>query len=204
MTVKSKVVSLVVQYPVEITSQPVNTTVLNKNAATLTIEATGNPSPTYQWYKNNTKIDGATNKSISVGTEIANNGDKYYCIVSNTRNAGESHITSNTANLNVQYAPEITTMPINKDGEVGGTVSFAIDATGNPTPSYQWYKQGTAISGATNKEYITDTLTYSDASTIYMCKVSNSIGSVNSDPLTITIYGLPEITSQPQNTTEIS
>lgn len=70
---------------------------------TLSVEASGTPAPTYQWYKNTTnsnkngtKIDDATSATYSVPTETKGTY-YYYCVATNA--AGSA--TSNVATVNV-------------------------------------------------------------------------------------------------------
>jgi hypothetical protein len=47
----------------------------------------------------------------------------------------------------------------------GTSVSFSVSATGHPTISYQWYFNGTAISGATSNSYSISSAQASNAGT---------------------------------------
>lgn len=64
--------------------------------------------------------------------------------------------------------------------------------------SYQWYKDGAAIAGATSSSYTILSVLGSDAGTYYV-KVTNAGGSVNSDTATLNLFLPPSITSQPQS-----
>lgn len=66
------------------------------------------------------------------------------------------------------------------------TSEVVISTAGHPTSyTYQWYKNGTAVSGATNPEY---TFTPDAAGTITLyCIIENDAGSVTSRTATITV-----------------
>ena len=73
-----------------ITKKPVNQTVILGSPATLSIEATGSGTLSYQWYSNSKSstdgaaaINGATGKSYTV-TPTAAGTIYYYCVVTNT------------------------------------------------------------------------------------------------------------------------
>ena len=70
------------------------------------------------------------------------------------------------------------------------TLQVKVANSGYPTSlSYQWYKDGSAISGATGT-----TLTVTPSATEeYYCVVSNSAGSTQSRTATITRYHVPEL-----------
>ena len=113
------------------------------------------------------------------------NGNRYYCQVSNT--AGS--VNSNTVTLTVNFAPQITTQPVNQTVTAGGNATFTVVATGNPTPSYQWYyaERDFAISGATSATLELTNVTASMNGSQYYCQVSNTVGSVKSNTVTLTV-----------------
>ena len=45
--------------------------------------------------------------------------------------------------------PSITTQPTSQSVSAGSSVTFTVVASGGGTLTYQWYKGGTAVSGAT-------------------------------------------------------
>ncbi len=105
-----------------ITTQPANKTVTVGETATFSIVASGNPTPTYQWQKNNVNISGATSASYTTpATVIGDNGSTFRCIASNS--AGS--VTSNAATLTVNAAGGGLPSPwVNQDiGTVGLTGS---------------------------------------------------------------------------------
>lgn len=73
-------------------------TVGQRGTLTLSVEASGTPAPTYQWYSNTTNstvgatsIDGATTASYSVPTE-AQGKTYYYCVATNSQGSATSTI----------------------------------------------------------------------------------------------------------------
>ncbi|HVU17737.1 MAG TPA: FG-GAP-like repeat-containing protein [Candidatus Didemnitutus sp.] len=64
--------------------------------------------------------------------------------------------------------------------QIGRTVTFSVSATGTAPFTYQWYKNGTALSGATSPSYQIASVQASSAGT-YTVKVSNAYGSTLSD-----------------------
>jgi len=93
-------------------------------------------------------------------------------------------------------APAITTQPQSQIVIAGNPVTFSITATGNPEPSYQWLKNDTILPGKTGAAFTIPAAALADSG-IYSVVVSNSQGTVTSDPATLTVCTLPQITLQP-------
>src|SRR5205823_728060 len=83
--------------------------------------------------------------------------------------------------------PSIATQPANQTVTVGQTATFTVVATGTAPLSYQWQKNGTAISGATSASYTTAATTSSDNGAQFVVVVSNTAGSVTSNAATLTV-----------------
>lgn len=77
-------------------------------------------------------------------------------------------------------APSITTQPANASSTAGGTVTFTVAASGTAPLTYQWQKNGTAISGATDTSYTTPAVQAADDGATFTVVVTNSAGSVTS------------------------
>ena len=77
----------------------------------------------------------------------------------------------------------------------GETISLKATPTGGGTPTgYQWYKNGTAISGATSSTYSKSNCTDSDAGN-YTCKVSTGATcSTTSSAFVLRVYSLQNYT----------
>ncbi len=101
--------------------------------------------------------------------------------------------------LQVYYlAPSITSHPSGATLNSGSTATLSVSADGT-RPTYQWYKNGSPLAGATASSYIIQGAKSSDAGN-YTVTVLNSAGSVTSNPATITVNTPPpplSITSQP-------
>src|SRR5207302_1041005 len=86
----------------------------------------------------------------------------------------------------------------------GTAATFSVIANGTSPLSYQWRKNGTAISGATSASYTTPAEPTSDSGALFSVVVSNSAGNVTSNSATLTVNPdpvPPSITSQPASQT---
>jgi hypothetical protein len=68
----------------------------------------------------------------------------------------------------------------------GSSATFTVVASSSSTATYQWYKDGTAISGATAASYTISSTATTDAGTYYVI-VTNSSGSTTSNSVTLTV-----------------
>ena len=98
-------------------------------------------------------------------------------------------------------APTFTTHPTGQTLPAGGNVTFSTAASGTPTPTFQWAKNGTAIAGATNPVYSLTGVQSADAG-LYTAIATNSAGSATSNAaqLTVTVANpavAPAFTTQP-------
>jgi hypothetical protein len=91
--------------------------------------------------------------------------------------------TSNAATLTVENMPVITTQPLTQSVCSSNTTSitFSVAATSTSALSYQWQKNGVAISGATSGSYTATGLTLADTNNIYKVVVTNGVGSTTSN-----------------------
>jgi BspA type Leucine rich repeat region (6 copies)/Immunoglobulin domain/Immunoglobulin I-set domain len=175
-----------------ITIQPLSLNVNAGGSATLSVTATGTAPFAYQWYKNNSAISGATNASFTIGSLVSSDAGSYTVSVSNSA----ATVTSNAASITVNNAPAITVQPISQTLNVGSGVTFSVSVSGTPPFTYQWYKDGVAILGATASTYTINNISSSDAAS-YSVAIVNTVNSVTSSPATLSVNLGPLITTQP-------
>jgi beta-galactosidase len=85
--------------------------------------------------------------------------------------------------------PTITTQPASQTVAVGQTATFSVVAIGNGTLSYQWSKNGTAITAATAATYTTPAAAATDNGSVFTVVVTNAGGSITSSSATLTVTG---------------
>jgi arabinan endo-1,5-alpha-L-arabinosidase len=93
---------------------------------------------------------------------------------------------SHVAAAPVPAIPSIYTQPRAQSAQPSQSVTFSVGVTATPAPTYQWLKDGIAISGATWYAYTIGYATPADAGK-YSVVVTNSAGSVTSSSATLTI-----------------
>lgn len=83
-------------------------------------------------------------------------------------------------------APTATSQPTSQTLASGSTVVFSFGATGSPTPTFQWYRDGVAISSGINATLVVSGATGAAAGS-YTCKATNSSGSVTSNAAVLAV-----------------
>ncbi len=179
--------TLNVRVPPSITTQPAGQQVTVGQTATFSVVATGTEPLKYQWVRNGTAIKGATVSSYTTPpTTASDSGAQFGVWVSNPRGSVSSSAAVLTVN-GAPVAPSITTQPAGQTVTAGQTAAFSVVAMGTAPLSYQWRKNGTAISGATAATYTTPVTTTTDNGAQFSVVVSNPAGSVTSSAANLTV-----------------
>jgi hypothetical protein len=97
----------------------------------------------------------------------------------------------------VQAAPTFTTPPAGQSVLRGQQALFTAVVAGNPAPTLQWIKNGTAIAGATAATYQTPATTTSDQNAMFVLTAVNAKGTVSSPAVPLTVSWAPAVTGQP-------
>lgn len=182
-----------------IATQPASQTVPDGTAASFSIQASGSAPISYQWLRNGEAIAGATEASYT--TPVLSLQDHETRIqVQVTNPAGT--LPSTVAVVGVSaVAPSIKQQPASLTGADGATLNLAVTATGSAPLRYQWSRNGTPITGATEAT-LSLTARYPDSGDRYTVSISNQAGSLQSEPAVITVNPLAAaFSAQPQGAT---
>ncbi len=173
-----------------ITTQPVSQSVGIGQTVNFVVVATGSAPLSYQWQKNGVNISGATSNSYTTpAAATGDNAARFTVVVSNSTGSA----TSNAAILTVtsaqqgNTAPQIITQPASQAVTAGQSATFTVVATGSPTLTYQWQKNGANIAGATSASYTTPATATSDSGESFDVIVRNSFGTVTSVSASLTV-----------------
>jgi subtilisin family serine protease len=101
----------------------------------------------------------------------------------------------------VWEVPAIITQPVDLMVASGSPASFTVEASGGGPLSYQWFKDGAPIPGATSASYTLTAASLSAAGS-YSVVVSSPVGTVTSDSATLTVGIPPRILTQPVSVTQ--
>jgi uncharacterized protein YjdB len=185
--VTSKVVFVTVNPKAVITAHPADQLVLKDHTATFSIAAQGEDL-SYQWLKDGVELQGETASSLTIeNVDLANEG-AYTCEVVEP---GKLTATSGKAYLNVIERPVISGH-ILCNNEPNTILTVQTQYKNTPL-RYQWYKNGTLLTGATSTW-----LTVSDVANEayeYYCRVTNSNHNIVSETVKIVSGQAPEFTA---------
>ena len=194
-TVTSYAAVVTILAPATIVRQPSDQSGLAGGSVTFILEAGGSAPLNYQWRKNGVALAGATNTALTLGNLQSGDAGGYSVLVSN----GLGVTSSNTATLTITSsgtAPTITTQPSDQPVGVGGNVIMRVGVSGTAPFSFQWRKNGAAISGATSESLILPTVATSAAGS-YTVVVTNAYGNSTSSVATLSVSLGPTITVPP-------
>jgi hypothetical protein len=179
-----------------ITTNPVSKTVLGGDPCTFSVIVNGTAPLSFQWAKSTdgvtyTPIAGAQNSSYTIPAVSLDDEGSYAVTVTNT--AGTA--TSLPAVLTVNQPLAITVQPVGAAVTAGASYTLTATAVGRPAPTYQWYLNGTIISGATNSSYAIAAATGADSG-IYTVVANNTSGdSVTSSGAAIAVVSPALVTT---------
>jgi hypothetical protein len=168
-----------------ISTQPVGFTNYAGQTVSLSVGASGAPSPTYQWYQGNSALTGATNFSLVFSPLDPTNAGSYYVVVSNYYAVSNLAGAVTSSVVSVVVLNPITEEPGNVTATNGQTATFWVNAVG--ATNYQWYSNSGLITGATNAVYTTPNLTMAANNSSYTVTVTTPDGPTNSTTATLTV-----------------
>jgi hypothetical protein len=179
-----------------ITAQPQSQTAVAGSSVIFSVAATGTPTPTYQWKKGLLDIAGAISPTLTLGNVQLSDAATYSVAVSNS----VASVTSASATLTVNVPPTFTVQPASQTVLAGAAVTLTSAATGVPTPTFQWKRDGAEIVGATSSALTLNNVQLADAAT-YTVVATNAASSVTSASAVLSVNVPPTITTQPLSQT---
>jgi len=175
-------------------TDPQSVTTCVGSPASFTTSPTTSGSFTFQWKKNGSPIAGATAATYSIPSVALSNAGSYTAVVTGTCGSVETNPATLTVN-----APTTATAPSSAAVCPGSPVSFSTTAGGTGPFTYQWRKNGTAITGATASVYSIASASASNSGS-YTCSVTGACNTVVTAAATLSVNVAPTVTiSSPNN-----
>ena len=174
-----------------IVAQSASEIVATGQTVSLMVQTQGAPPFIYQWYRSGQAIRGATSSSLIVSTtEAGNLGAAFTAVASNPSGT----VTSAPIVLTAAAAPPVVSaQPADQVASPGQSVTFSVIATGFGPLSYQWFRGGAPIPGATSNVYVTPPAASADNGASFYATVSNTAGTATSKPATLQVSPTPPV-----------
>lgn len=182
--------AILIGAPAMVATNPTDQAACDGGSVTFTASASGSPAPTVQWQVSTggpfTDIPGATFTTLTFTATAAQNGNQYRAVFTNTGGTA----TTTAATLTVNTAPTISLDPVATAVCDGATATFTAAATSSPAATVQWQVSTggpfSDIPGATSTT-LSFTATTAQNGNQYRAVFTNTCGSTNTTPATLTI-----------------
>jgi hypothetical protein len=175
-----------------ITAQPVSLNLIAYQNTGFSVTATGAPPLRYQWRFNGALLAGATNAQLLLNSVQPEQAGDYDVLVFN---AAGSALSSNAA-LSLLYPATILSQPQSVSTRPTSNVVFSVSAYSAAQLAYQWQRNGTNLTGATNATLLL-TNVQPGAEGVYVVIITDNIGPVASTPAVLSILVDPLVMLQP-------
>ncbi|MCX6856354.1 MAG: immunoglobulin domain-containing protein [Verrucomicrobia bacterium] len=187
--------------PVVITTHPVGQTVTQGADVTFSVQFTGTGPNTFQWYKDNVPVLGATNQTLLLnGVTQAEEGSYTVRVFSPLNSVALGGVQSNPATLTVDWPLSFALdLDPTMQGSIGHGITLRVIMNGEGTPiNYQWKKNGSDV--GTNSSTLTLSALSSADVALYSVVVTapalstKPVNSVTSRVCSLTIIDGPTAT----------
>jgi hypothetical protein len=161
-----------------------------QGASASALTATATAGNTLYWY---TVPTGGTGSATAPTPSTATAGTTDYYVADRTDASGcEGSRTTVTVTVNPTITASVSNSASSTSACGGGAITFTATPTNGGTPTYRWYLNGSAVSGATNATYTLATPNNADAIYVEMtpsaqtCLASSAATNSNTISLTST------------------
>ena len=182
---------------------PTNVCVGATASLVATVVANGDNNLTYAWALNGTAVPNGNGATLLVPNfQSANTGTYSFTV---TNSCGSTSTATNNQNATIQLitTPSITTIS-NQSICVNNNllVPTTITNLGSTSPTYQWYFNGTAISGQTGAQLNISNMQTARAGRYYVTVNNGCSPTISSNEFNVTVSDAPTIQTQPAAQTE--
>lgn len=168
---------------------PSNRTVVQLADLAVSLNAQSAFDLLFQWKKDGTAIPGATTGTLALRNVQPADAGIYAAEVSLTNGKAvvPSRVISFLLTVNPRPLPYLRQQPVAAQMiEVGAPFRIEAEVRSTTPVTYQWFKDGVAVAGATGVEFSLLAVSHADAGT-YRLVVRNQAGTVESSPATLVV-----------------
>ncbi|MBQ8412829.1 MAG: immunoglobulin domain-containing protein, partial [Lachnospiraceae bacterium] len=172
-----------------------NFEILEGNGCALVAIASGTGELSYQWYKDGNKLVGQTSYLLSITNAELSDSGEYYAVVTDKYD----EVTSNTGVITVIPTELTLTHPKSADLTVGDSTTLSVSVAEKDEYTYQWYKNGEKISGATASKLELKDVELEDAGDYYVI-VKGTYANATSNIAKVTVEEETTATTEEETT----
>lgn len=200
-TVDSTTGFIIVGNPPVITTQPEGVDISVGQTISLSVEATGDGPFSYKWVKDAEEIPDSDFSTLIISDATTADSGTYSVEVDNLFGV----VTSDLVEVTVSEltAPFFVSSPNNTVRQPGESLVWGVFLSGTEPIALQWFKDDSAIPGATSDILSFDSVLFGDAGT-YFVRATNAAGTVESAPFALTVAEAPTITNHPVDDTAVA
>ncbi len=153
----SQTAILTVNTPPSITAHPLGTNIVIGRTLTLSVGASGTPTPTYEWYRNNTLVPGQSGPIMTINAATATQGGDYFAKALNAGGNATSVVAKVTVSTGVFAKPQnVTAANIQSSGfsldlQLENSKIYRIEYS---TDLVTWQTLTTFVSNSTTKQFV--------------------------------------------------
>ena len=154
-------------------------------SVTFTASVSGGASPySYQWYLNNSAVSGATSSTWTTTTLPTGSPTVYVKVKDSNSYVVQSNVITETVHPDTTVSI-ISSVSVIDEGMQANFTATATGGSGTYT-AYQWYLNGSAVSGATNSTWTTTTLP-TGSPTVYVTVTDSDSYIAQSNTISVTV-----------------
>ncbi|XP_068687448.1 hemicentin-2-like isoform X1 [Montipora foliosa] len=186
---------------------------------TLLCVATGNPKPSYKWEKDGAVLQQGTTSNYTIRSAKKEDRGSYTCTAEVYAPGLGTYSDNYTVNVEVKFAPQVTTLSSNQTLNDGNDATFSCTAEAYPMPiTYNWFKNVTKISSSAefvindvgSRSVLTLKKISKSSADRYSCSGTNSVGegqkksvflNVRYAPQAVTVTATPPEVKEGQSVT---
>ncbi|XP_062244230.1 B-cell receptor CD22-like isoform X2 [Platichthys flesus] len=163
--------------------------IMEGSSVTLTCSSDANPAANYTWYKENRALLQGPEGVYRLSSISSGDSGVYSCKSENQY----GRINSTSLHLDVQYAPQSSSVSVSPSGEImeGSSVTLTCSSDANPAANYTWYKENRTLLQGPEGVYRLSSISSGDSG-VYSCKSENQYGRINSTSLHLDVQYAPK------------
>jgi hypothetical protein len=175
------------------TLQPISQTAIVTKTTRFQVLAVGSQPISFQWLRNGTNLNGATNSILQINNVQLSDAGSYAAVAANFAGSVTSSVAILTA---VGSPPFVLSPPQDRSTFCGDSPILQLAVDGSTPLAYQWFFEGAPLAGAT-RSTLTLTRINTNQAGGYALAITNVYGAITSAPAQVTVLVEPPFITSP-------